>query len=458
MRFAKWLFAALLIAAAPHPAASQQQDTDISSLAALRALPSPQSPAELPVRIRRYGGASAYGGGIFAWYSHDERPDDDGMVIKPANQHGPGSWVRVPEEPGVISPLYYGALCDGRTDDTAAINRAIAFVRAQGAHGDMARQTGILRFPAAACLIKGSINATGLTSTGVMLEGTGGTIICEAAGKPCLDAMNSGRLGMRDITIYGEPTAMPRTGLQVGRPFPRGSAAGMYLDHVTISGFFSFAAFFNLSAETQLAEKLNASNQADGGYGAVYDGLNHWRVGSEFTEISFPYEQSQSFNDNSCINCRITVTGRNAVPLWAAGTAELTFQNSYISNFGTGPGAVLYAWNTNLNFDVHFEAAGLTNVFVLTGKRHYRLYGLIYREHDFFGTQSLFGLGDDVESASLEDIDVNIGRIHSHGTWFDDPAKYTVSGRVAGVYADGWATPGGGFSGTACFGTKCFTQ
>ena len=36
----------------------------------------------------------------------------------------------------------------------------------------------------------------------------------------------------------------------------------MYLDHVTISGYFSLAAFYNFAAETQLATKLNASNYA----------------------------------------------------------------------------------------------------------------------------------------------------------------------------------------------------
>ena len=56
-------------------------------------------------------------------------------------------------------------------------------------------------------------------------------------------------------------------------------------------------------------------------------------------------------------------------------TAELTFVNSYISNFDKGVGAVLYGSNKNLNFDVHFEAGGLTSVFLITGNSHPRIDG-----------------------------------------------------------------------------------
>jgi hypothetical protein len=437
-----------------------QLDTEdsVSTLDALRTLARPQTPGPHSIMVLGYGPSDPYGGGRFIWSDSDTLTDDDGMTIAPTSQPTAGRWVRDLADPGVISPLYFGARCDGTDDDAPAINKAAAFIRKQYAHGDLARLTGILRLPSRECLLKTTVNATGLHSAGVMIEGTGGSLICRAQGQPCIDAMDSGKLGMRDVTIYGDPHAMPSIGLQLGRPSPKGSAAGMYLDHVTISGFFSFTAFYNLNAETQLDLKLNASNQAKGGYGAVYDGLNHWHATSAFVNITSPVDTPQSFNDNSCINCRITSIGEGGVPLWAGGTDELTFENSYISNFSAGVGAVLYNWDVNLNFDAHFEAQRLTHVFLLAGKRNYRLYGLVYREHDFFATRSMFGLDTGVRSASLENVDINIGRIHGDGTWFDDPRRYTVSGRVAGVYHDGWVTPGGGFSGLACFGATCTFQ
>ncbi len=250
---------------------------------------------------------------------------------------------------------------------------------------------------------------------------------------------------------------MPSIGLQLGRPSPNGSAAGMYLDHVSISGYFRFAAFYNLNAETQLDVKLNASNAAKGGFGAVYDGVNHWNAQSAFVTITSPVDRMESFNDNTCLNCRITSSGDGGVPMWIAGTAELTFENSYVSNFNRGPGAILFGQNTNPHFDAHFEANRLTSVFVLSGAKHVVLYGLHYWEHDFFGSVSMFGLDKGTETAKLQNVDINIGRFHfpKRSAWFDNPANYTLSGRVSGITPFGWVTPGGGFSGTACFADLC---
>lgn len=430
----------------------------LSTIAALRVLAPPQGSGQQQISVSGYSKPNDGGGGTFVWLDKAAADDDGGITIAPSGNTPPGRWVRVLAEPGVVSPLHFGARCDGTGDDAIAINAAINYLRHQRSFGDLATITGILRLPARQCVLRTSVNATGLESASVMIESSGGSLLCQATGLPCIDAMGSGRLGLRDITIYGDQKSTPRIGLQIGRISPRATAAGMHLDRVSISGFFSFAAFYNLNAETQLDVKLNASNQAAGGYGAVWDGYNHWNATSAFINITSPVEQLESFGDNTCLNCRITSAGSGGVPMWAGGTAALTFVNSYISNFSTGVAAVLYNWNINPNFDVHFEAADLTSIFLLSGNGHPVIYGLIYREHDFFAQKSMFALDAGVKAATLENVDINIGSIHGHGTWFDDPSKYTVSGRVGGVNAQGWVNPGGGFSGVACFGTKCVTQ
>lgn len=359
-------------------------------------------------------------------------------------------------ESGSISPLDYGARCDGSTDDAIGINKALDQIRSQHAAGDATPLVGHLVLPARQCTIRTTINATGLASSSVVIQGTGGVLLCSTAGAPCIDATNSGRLGLRDLTVYGTKDRMPSIGLQVGRPRPNGSAAGMYIDHPSLTGYFSFTAFYNLSAETQLVIKMNASNQADGGYGAVYDGTDHWRAKSAFVPMAMPIDTQGSFNDNTCENCRITSSGTGGVPLWISGTAELTFENSYISNFNTGPGAILYANNINPDFDAHFEASNLTSLIVLAGSPHVILHGLKLREHDAFARQSIFALAPEVRVAELQNVDIDMGRSHYRGEkWFDDPQRYTMSGRVSAISADGWAEPGGGFSGSECFGTKC---
>ena len=357
----------------------------------------------------------------------------------------------------MVSPLFYGAHCNGRDDDAPAINKAVSEIRRQRATGDLETMRGVLRLPALQCTIKTAVNLTGLRSASVLIDGAGGLLICRVSGKVCVDAMDSSRLTIRDLSLYGAQSDLPRIGLQLGRPSHYGGAPGMYLDHVTISGFFSLTAFYNLNAETQVDLKLNASNDAPNGYGAIYDGLNHFAAESDFMAVTSPLDREQSFNDNSCVNCRITTNGAGGIPLWIGDTSELTFANCYVSNFKVGPGAILYGTNTNLNFDAHFEATGLTHVFVLSGESHPVLYGLRFREHDTFATQSIFALSPTVQSAKLENVEVDIGRFYgtTKALWFDDPQKYEVSGRVTAMSSQGWNPANSGFSGITCFGISC---
>jgi hypothetical protein len=446
-------------ALAQYPAPYFETESHVETLAALRALPPKSLKDRQLVTVDWRSSPLDGGGGRFVWLARRSDPDDDGLVISPLDKQPLGRWYRILVTPGVVSPLYFGARCDGSTDDAFAINKALAVLRRPASRGDAGIFTGVLQLPARQCVIKTTIDATGLASVSVMIEGTGGSLLCEAPGVPCVDAMDSARLAFRDVTIYGDPRNLPQIGLQLGRPFPHGTAAGMYLDHVSISGNFSFAAFYNLNAETQLDIKLNASNGAPGGYGAVYDGINHFHAHSAFVTITSPVDTMESFNDNTCLNCRITSSGTGGTPLWMGGTAELTFENCYISNFNKGFGAVLYGLNTNPNFDAHFEA-DLTSVFLLAGSRHPTIYGLKYREHDYFGGISMFALDSKTDSATLQNVEIDVGRFHHHdrGSWFDNPVKYTMSGRVTGITDQGWVIPGGGFSGEACFANRCVTS
>jgi hypothetical protein len=444
-----WLF---ILSFTPHVSAEEI----VNTVADLRAIPVEALTNLQTVRVGWYSSPQDGGGGLFFWSADSAAPDDGGLVIRPTTPQPRGRWMRVLAEPGVLLPAYFGAQCNGRGDDAPAINKALSKLRQSTSVGDMEGQTGVLRLGARQCTVMTTIDATKLASAAVMIEGTGGSLLCKTTGEPCIDAMDSARLAFRDLSLYGDKNSMPRIGLQLGRPTPHASAAGMYLDHVSISGFFSFTAFYNLNAETQLDLKLNASNAAVGGFGAVYDGINHWNARSAFVAVTSPHETMQSFNDNTCVDCRLTSSGAGGTPVWIAGTAELTFDNCYISNFNTGIGAVLYGVNTNPSFDAHFEA-NLTSVFLLTGSSHPTIYGLRYREHDFFGGASLFALGPDAMSANLQNVDINIGRFHhrDHGTWFDNPAKYTMTGRVSGVTDQGWVLPGGGFFGEYCFANRC---
>lgn len=77
------------------------------------------------------------GGGAFVWSPRSEGVDDGGTVIRPEphDPAAPGRWSRI--EDGPTNVRWFGAVGDGKADDTAAIQRAI----------DATRSGGVLVFP-----------------------------------------------------------------------------------------------------------------------------------------------------------------------------------------------------------------------------------------------------------------------------------------------------------------------
>jgi hypothetical protein len=111
---------------------SQALETDVGTIADLRALAAPTSgnPARL---ILGYGAAADGGGGIFIWHASELGPqlgmsptgDDGGTIIKPnsltASQ--PGRWKRLYSGP--LSVKWFGAKGDGVNNDGALIRNAL---------------------------------------------------------------------------------------------------------------------------------------------------------------------------------------------------------------------------------------------------------------------------------------------------------------------------------------------
>lgn len=65
------------------------------------------------------------GGGDFFWDAASTVPDNSGTIIKPDLHTGAGRWTRL--FPGNVSVKWFGATGDGATDDSAAIEAALAF-------------------------------------------------------------------------------------------------------------------------------------------------------------------------------------------------------------------------------------------------------------------------------------------------------------------------------------------
>lgn len=167
----------------PSPAMSSESPgndvQEVGSINELRALPPPAMGVRHIVDVRWYSAPGDGGGGSFVWSVTSSAPDDGGLVISSAKRSNDGRWLRIMEEPGVVSPLFFGARCNGSRDDSDGINRAIASLRRSVGLGDMERYVGILRLPARPCSVMTTINSTGLSAASVMIEGTGEACFAE---------------------------------------------------------------------------------------------------------------------------------------------------------------------------------------------------------------------------------------------------------------------------------------
>lgn len=77
------------------------------------------------------------------------------------------NWSATPKEPGFYNIKDFGAVGDGRTDDTMAIKSALAFIAT--------RNGGTLRFPEGDYVVGGDSSFKGLTlPTGIIIEGVSG--------------------------------------------------------------------------------------------------------------------------------------------------------------------------------------------------------------------------------------------------------------------------------------------
>jgi hypothetical protein len=184
----------------------------------------------------------------------------------------------------------YGAICDGSTNDDAAINAAFAAAAASTAytnnngvvvHGETNHQ---------GCVIN-SINATIFTlgngsNARARLVVRDMNLLCTGTGNVCFDALGSKLIRFDNVAIRGADSPnTPEICIQIGITAPSTSAAWHRFTNSTCTNKFTLAAIYNMGSEDFTSEKSmwvnNSSTNAPIGV------LGTIAVGSGYTDGAY---------------------------------------------------------------------------------------------------------------------------------------------------------------------------
>jgi hypothetical protein len=296
----------------------------------------------------------------------------------------------------IISVKDFGAVGDGVTDDSAAINAAFEHVRNLIDNTTVVNGTAIkIVFPPGQYSVESTINATSLRALHVTIECWGATIIGRCTGKPVIDALNSRYWTFRDIALWGDEDNMPTIGIQVGRTELVASSAGDgNMENVAINGYFSFCGFYNFTSETCRYEHLRISNRnpLNTAYCLVMDGTNHFDIQSDFVTQQNPPDTAVSFNENTFYSCDFRKDTSGHPILLVGQISRHQFIGSYAVSFDTAAVYVLKPVEiSHLHLDLHCEVdddgggTELQNILLVdntSGAGNIPFFGLRIKDHN----------------------------------------------------------------------------
>ena len=357
------------------------------------------------------------------------------------------------ESASVVNVKDFGATGNGVTDDTAALNAAVTYLKAHRAVG--AGVQGVTSQSYAATLVipqgrykvTSTLNWTGLTSLSLEIDCRGCVIDGMTRGTPVIDALGSRWLRVRGLTIFGNSSQSPSIGLQIGRS-NGDSADDHHFTDLTLVGTFTFTALYDFASETTLFDHLLVWNEGvtSSSFGVVLDGINHWGAASSYVPVTVRKDSEQSFNEALFVNASIMSNSHSGAPIWIAGVSRARFLSSYAASGRSACGTVLYAngrWPiVDLSMDVHYETKALRNVFCVDGPAGTdiaSIRGLQYSDQYPEVSDSIFSVTSNVHSVDLRDTQIRIDNfLSSSARVFENPEIWTVSGQYAEVSGNHW--------------------
>lgn len=226
----------------------------------------------------------------------------------------------------LASPSYATVVC-GTADDTPAIQAALD-------------ATGIAELPAGHCKVS-SINAT--NRFGPTIVGKGkfvSSLDPIMSGVAVIDCTGSSNCEIRDLNIDGAvfPNVIPAIGILNAQMAGSAACDVVGIDRVRVDGFFSLAAWYNLSCSSSHASYSQFYNYSCGNITAIHTGNNFFGATSRFVAIgnadTTPTDWTMIGNEfhNFCQSGNNPPSGGTGWTLWLGGTASYRFYGGNMSS------------------------------------------------------------------------------------------------------------------------------
>lgn len=237
-------------------------------------------------------------------------------------------------------PEAYGAVGDGVTDDTAAWQAMIVAIKARSVA--TSKQAIVLCRSGANYLITDSLNLCNLAD--VVIDGTSmETRITYAdtnatvTDRVLFDCVGSGWLTFRNLSLIGDGTNKPAVAISLGRSTTNGNAGENMIERVYITGAWTHAAIYAISAELTTIRALwvsTTSADSNTTYGIYTSTKDDLSVGSAVERAATESAACQWIS-----HCNVGGdSGLDSfVPVYFHNVGNASLRDSYIYTFNDEP-------------------------------------------------------------------------------------------------------------------------
>jgi hypothetical protein len=321
----------------------------------------------------------------------------------------------------LISAKDFGAVGDGTTDDTAALNSFFAAIRSSITTSYLPSGTAAVighLDPGATYKVTDTINATGIKAANWVLDGNGAVILGRSTGKPVIDLLGSRWFTLRDFAIDGGATDRPTFGIQMGRI--SSSAVGeANLENIHIEGHFTNACLYDLASETTQFRHTRFYNDYNSAtaYCLIADARNEQNIASAFVTQTISQGSAQSFNERLYLGCDFRKAQTGPLIRLIGNFNRHKFINCY--GAGVGGAAIEIYKSTHirqLDLDIHLETTGLDYSLLIDttdAGSNVVIRGLRLQDHNPHADTAVINTTGNTRTLVIYGADIDIGTLQN---------------------------------------------